>query len=256
MSCRKQCYIENPVKRHKTAILLVICIPVLLLLFLILYGVNRTPRCYAPTVSALLSDDITLTIAYAFIVLIYTVLEYFVAIEYVSHPPNTRHQKDVLLCGFVEISAKGSSINSSGYWARVFMVLRNAMFNLIAVIRFDEYSIPHYIVASLCVGFNQLMFAFQIFRRWSTEGKYIWIQVTHWIATVVVCLVFAIPAYFNPTWSNNNDWAIWEYLLFYLIASTNIYFVFDVENCCKENTKNCRKYSYSDDEDQSILSQS
>jgi len=251
MFMRDLCWIKDPVRRHKTAILFVILIPVLLLLFLILYGVNHTSRCYAPTVSALLSDDIVLTIAYAFIVLIYTVLENFVAIEYAYH--KRRHASKELGCGFCySVVTNSKLINRYGKGAEIFMVLRNAMFNLIAVIRVDEYTKPHYAVAALCVIFNQLMFACQIFVRWSTNGKYVWIQGVHWISILAVCTVFAVPAFVDPTWSNNTDWAIWEYMLFFLLACTNIYFVFDVESCCKKAEVAC--YSEVPDSDDDEIS--
>lgn len=230
---------QRSTRNHKRGIVVLILIPVLLLLIVILVGVNRTPRSYAPTISAMLSDYIDLTILYAFTVTCYTVIENFVSVAYINHEHEKNITGKLLLC-----LNKRYWIQNAPWFARVFMVLRNSMYALIAVVRVDEYPTIHYNVALLTVVFNQCMFHFQILRRSYYNGRWLWFQMAFYVFIWVSFIIFATVSFFNPTAANNLDWAIWEYTLYFCVVSTNAFWIFDVDvdtDCC--STHNFHYYS-------------
>lgn len=198
-----------------------------------------TPRTYAPTISTLLSDYIELSVSLGFLIANYTVIESYVAVEYVNHVcddsqmftcvPGCRWDKNVW--------------RARAPWiANFFMMLKNASLIMVVIVRADEYLIMHYVWAGLSVFFLLVMFAFYIIRRSTDSTKsnprfaILLANYVHFFLILVLSLAFGFGVYFNESLIYNHNFAIVEYAVFYLYAAVPIHFVFDigfVYSCCQ-----------------------
>lgn len=305
------------------AIWLLSTIPIGFLLFLIIYGIALTPRWYPPTISALLSDFIELSVSFGFLVACYTVVESYVAIEYVYDESeqcteNTwsdavralpkiaaeyqlLRQMDALPTlpkGSVSIATTkmmSSNMSSLLYFdpdrekssacgclwercienqrtrgrlpfccdrvahicylkwrcfccfcidrctlkkfspmfARVFLMLKNASFIMIPIVRVNEYPTMHYTFAILTVVFSLLMFGFYIVRRQcdatpeNPRTFYIFVNYAYFSLVFILSFVFALCTTLNSQFITLYYGAIVEYAIFFLVGAMPIFWIAD-----------------------------
>lgn len=301
------------------AIWLLSTIPIGFLLFLIIYGIALTPRWYPPTISALLSDFIELSVSFGFLVACYTVVESYVAIEYVydeseqcteTTRPTTKVMPDYgllqqyALLPVVSISketgkmlanVEKKNMSSLLYYdpereksstcgclwnrciesqrsrgrlpsccdrmahicylkwrcfccfcidrctlkkyspmiARVFLMLKNASFIMIPIVRVNEYPTMHYTFAILTVVFSLLMFGFYIVRRQcdatpeNPRTVYIFVNYIYFACVFILSFVFALCTTLNSQFITLHYGAILEYAIFFLVGAMPIFWIAD-----------------------------
>jgi hypothetical protein len=225
-------------KSHSLSILFLCTFPSSLLFFIITYGIFSTPRSYAPTISVLLSDYIELSAVFGFCVAVYTVLETYVAVEYIDHTHKVSNIKNktclysMTYCCFREREVREYWIGRLPMYARVFIALKNACFVMIPIIRVDEYPLLHYTFAGLTVFFAILMFIAFILRRKCEDvaaPSFILFNYIVLFLVIIIFLIFACGSFFNKSLAVNHDWAIFEYTLYFIIGSLNMFWVFDLD---------------------------
>jgi hypothetical protein len=226
---------------HKALIWILCIIPPSLLLAIITYGIWQTPRTYAPTISVLLSDYIELSIVFGFLVACYTVLESYVAVEYINHDKMNQNKGS---CSY-------RCIKALPWLARICIMLKNASFVMIPIVRVDEYRMTHYVFAGLTVFFASLMFIFYVIRRTliyrngaHSKG---FIVLNYFILFLVLLVFLLFVCGHSADLQYKHDWAISEYTLYFIIGSLNIFWIYDIneiersrracnDQCC-QNTK-------------------
>ncbi len=295
---------ENP---QETAIFILSVVPILFLCFLINYGLSLTSRWYPPTISALLSDYIELSVSFGFLVACYTVIESYIAFEYLQDNDRVNELCDIVYkkpkdqnCSVFCLQEKPSDCEDDDddykkkttkpvqwtdrfahfcylkyrccccwsrnvcytngicqnetfctpksccnvdrktwFWAapkiaRIFLMLKNAAFIMIPIVRVNEYPTMHYVFASLTVVFSLIMFGFYIVRRQceatpeNPRTWYIILNYFYFLLVFVLSAVFFFATMVDSNFIYKQYGSILEYAVFYLIGAMPIFWIADI----------------------------